>query len=81
MITPENKLVQRFDAFSDTEEIAEWLYDMTHGDDCELTPEQRYQIMEARDNLLGLYDMCRIFVVASMRKDHDAKYLNVDDAS
>lgn len=65
---------QLFEDFSDTDELAQWLYDLAH--DTEITGlsyPYKYFIMEARDNLLGLHNLCQQMVVeANDNKPHGA---------
>lgn len=65
---------QLFEDFSDTDELAQWLYDLAH--DTEITGlshPYKYFIMEARDNLLGLFDLCqRLLVEAHEQKPRGA---------
>lgn len=75
MIERKDDLIKRFDAFEDTHQIAEWLYEMAHDEDS-TDSAQRYMLMEARDNLLGLFDMCRSFVVHEMNDKHKKEFGN-----
>ncbi len=65
MVVPESKLVERFAAFEDTQYLSDLLYSIAHDEDF-VSSESKYvyELMEARDNLLGLYALCRSFVVA-----------------
>lgn len=74
MVTPEKELIARFEVFADTEMLADQLYALAHDDEISVSETGKYTLMEARDNLLGLYDLCRSFVVARMGRDHKAKY-------
>jgi hypothetical protein len=74
MVTPEKELIARFDVFADTEILADSLYALSHDDEIAIAEGGKYTLMEARDNLLGLYDLCRSFVVAQMGREHKAKY-------
>lgn len=76
MVTPENELVKRFELFADTELLSQQLYDITHNGERSLMlgSGDIYTLMEARDNLEGLYDLCRSFVVAQMGREHKVKY-------
>lgn len=63
-----------FEAFGDTDELAQYLYDIAH--DIEITglsQAYKYFLMEARDNLLGLFDLCqRLLVEAHEQKPRGA---------
>lgn len=80
MISPENELVARFKVFDDTEMLAEWLYGHAHREDLiDVHTEQgyaaqKYNLMEARENLLGLYDLCRSFVAAQKRRERNVAH-------
>lgn len=65
---------QLFEDFSDTEELAQWLYDLAHDHEITgLSHVYKYFIMEARDNLLGLHGLCQKLVVeANDNKPHGA---------
>lgn len=65
---------QLFEDFSDTEELAQWLYDLAHDHEITgLSHVYKYFIMEARDNLLGLHNLCQQMVVeANDNKPHGA---------
>lgn len=43
------------DEFNDTSFLAEQLYVLAHDESLRLTGPEKYYIMEARENLLGLY--------------------------
>lgn len=75
MIIEESELVKRFNSFDDTTYLADLLYEMAH-DPERIIPESadKYTIMESRDNLIGLYDLCRSFVIHQMSRDHKEKY-------
>ena len=74
MVTPEKELIERFNAFADTGMLADALYELSHDDEIAVAEGGKYTLMEARDNLLGLYDLCRSFVVAQMGREHKEKY-------
>lgn len=65
---------QLFEDFSDTDELAQWLYDLAHDHEIiGLSHAYKYFIMEARDNLLGLHGLCqRLVVEANDNKPHGA---------
>jgi hypothetical protein len=85
MITPEKDLAEQLEHFEDTDLLAQRLYDMAHEmDDLSIESGDRYWLMEARDNLLGLYDLCRSYAIHARAREHKAKYgydpLNKGDA-
>lgn len=52
-----NKSFARVDSFSDSKYLAECLYDLSHDDSADLEVAHQYNLMEARDNILGLWEL------------------------
>jgi hypothetical protein len=60
-----DELVEEFALYADTKELSNRLLAIGRkGQGEELTSAEKYFIMEARDNILGLYSLCKDFVAA-----------------
>jgi len=60
MLQPTQDLIDRLEAFSDTEYLANKLYDIAHDEEIEDLPtEAKYYLMESIENLTELYDLCK----------------------
>lgn len=66
MVIPEKQLRERFNVFDDTCYLEEELRKIAQ-DECfkevPISSNERYIILEACENLMGLYDLCRSFVM------------------
>ena len=51
------KTLERVEAFDDSIYLATCLYDLAHDESSDLEPSDTYNIMEARDNILGMWEV------------------------
>lgn len=61
------ELKEQLELFNDTSMLADFLYDLAHDDvvSGRLSGDEKENLMEARDNLIGLYELCRLAIVSS----------------
>lgn len=81
MITPEKDIVESLDVYADTNYLAQKLYDIAHDfDGIGIESSHRYFLMEARDNLLGLYGLLYSIVIAQKTKSNDPRKTPMRDS-
>lgn len=85
MLQPKQALLDRLEAFSDTEYLANKLYDIAHDEEIEDMPtEAKYYLMESIDNLIGLHELCNQLAhhlrVETFKKDTESSQITHDTA-
>ena len=71
MVTPEKELAGRFALFADNDYLAEALYELANAEDTDVDGGVRYTLLEARENMLGLYELCRSYVIHQANRERE----------